>query len=191
MLGGQRVNRALAQPGAYPNADKRGADFHAAMEACDGLDGVDRRPDQQPGGVQCHVRPGDGHVGGTPLRCPGGADTGDTCLSDVQIAAVQAMNAPAQFAFPLASGEKEYPGYNVWGADLGITSASPVRADVVTFLALGSSAPGDADADHGALHQPAAGPVDQVHRSRAIPTFDSLSLDPENPGPLGAAGSAS
>ena len=55
------------------------------------------------------------------------ADTGDSCLSDAQIAAVRTMNAPARFAFPLARGNKEYPGYNVWGADLGITSASPVE----------------------------------------------------------------
>ena len=50
------------------------------------------------------------------------------------------MNAPARFAFPLARGNKEYPGYNVWGADLGMTSASPVQPTVV-FLNLGSAQP--------------------------------------------------
>jgi feruloyl esterase len=50
------------------------------------------------------------------------------------------MNAPARFAFPLARGNKEYPGYNVWGADLGITSSSPVQPTVV-FLNLGSAQP--------------------------------------------------
>jgi feruloyl esterase len=76
----------------------------------------------------------------SPLRCPGGVDSGDTCLSDAQIAAVRTMNAPARFAFPLARGNKEYPGYNVWGADLGITSSSPVQPTVV-FLNLGSAQP--------------------------------------------------
>ena len=32
-------------------------------------------------------------LGGAPLRCAGGADTGDNCLSDAQITAVKALNA--------------------------------------------------------------------------------------------------
>ncbi|MFX5622719.1 tannase/feruloyl esterase family alpha/beta hydrolase, partial [Acinetobacter baumannii] len=35
-----RITRALAQPGAYPNAAKRRALFDASMQACDTLDGV-------------------------------------------------------------------------------------------------------------------------------------------------------
>jgi hypothetical protein len=41
------------------------------------------------------------------LRCPGGADTGDTCLSDPQLAVIQAahttMNLPYKLADPNAA----------------------------------------------------------------------------------------
>jgi feruloyl esterase len=50
------------------------------------------------------------------------------------------MNGPAHFGFPLARGNKGYPGYNVWGADLGMTWASPVQP-TVAFLNLASAQP--------------------------------------------------
>ena len=36
------------------------------------------------------------------LRCPNGADTGDTCLSDAQIRAVQAINSSYKPGFAIA-----------------------------------------------------------------------------------------
>ena len=45
------------------------------------------------------------------VRCPGGKDTGDTCLSDAQIAAVNAVHAPVRFPFPLANGWTSMPGW--------------------------------------------------------------------------------
>jgi len=140
MLGGQVATLALAKPGAYLNANKRLALFQSAMQACDHLDGlIDGLVNNQ---AACNATfdPATAMVNAAPLRCLGGVDSGDTCLSDAQIAAVRTMNAPARFAFPLARGNKEYPGYNVWGADLGITSLSPVQPTVV-FLNLGSAQP--------------------------------------------------
>lgn len=181
LLGGHRSNIALAQPGAYPNVPKRALVYKAAMEACDALDGV------QDGLIsnqkQCNARfdPALATVGGAALRCAGGADTGDHCLSDAQIRALQVMNTDTVFDFPLASGETRYPGYNVWGADLGITSnPSPVQP-TVTFLALGTAAP--------AMPVPRTAPyisvlVDQWIKYSVTrdPGFNSLLLDPENPG---------
>jgi hypothetical protein len=140
MLGGQVATLALAKPGAYPNANKRLALFQAAMQACDGLDGVVDGLVSNQAACNATFNPATADLLGTPLRCAGGADLGDTCLSDAQIAAVRTMNEPARFAFPLARGNKEYPGYNVWGADLGMTLASPVQA-VVAFLNLNAAQP--------------------------------------------------
>ncbi len=182
LLGGHRSNIALAQPGAYPNTPKRALVYRAAMEACDGLDGVADGliSDQR----QCNARfdPATATVGGAALRCAGGADTGDTCLSDAQIRALKVMNSDTVFNFRLASGETRYPGYNVWGADLGITSNTSAVQPVVTFLALGTTAP--------TMPMPRSAPyisvlVDQwikysVTRDAG---FNSLLLDPENPGP--------
>lgn len=182
LLGGHRTNIALAQPGAYPNTPKRALVYRAAMEACDALDGVldGLISDQR----QCNARfdPATATVGGAPLRCAGGADTGDTCLSDAQIRALNVMNTDTVFNFTLASGETRYPGYNVWGADLGITSnPSPVQP-VVTFLALGTTAP--------TMPMPRSAPYISVLVDQWIKYsitrdagFNSLLLDPENPGP--------
>jgi len=140
MLGGQVATLALSKPGAYLNANKRLALFQSAMQACDALDGLIDGLISNQGACNATFDPATAMLITSPLRCPGGVDSGDTCLSDAQIAAVRTMNAPARFAFPLARGNKEYPGYNVWGADLGITSSSPVQPTVV-FLNLGSAQP--------------------------------------------------
>jgi feruloyl esterase len=51
------------------------------------------------------------------LRCPNGTDTGDTCLSDAQIAAVETLHRPFEFGFPVANGVTSYPGWNYGGED--------------------------------------------------------------------------
>ncbi len=181
LLGGHRASRALAQPGAYLNQAERVPLYNAALEACDGMDGVVDGLISNQDACNADFDPAIARVGGRPLRCAGGADTGDDCLSDAQLAAVKAMNQATRFNFALASGETEYPGYNMWGADLGMPTPSPVQP-TVTFLALGTTAP--------ANPMPRTAPyvsvlVDQWIKYSVTrnPGFDSLTLDPENPGP--------
>jgi feruloyl esterase len=140
MLGGQVASIQLAKPGAYLNAAKRLALLQSAMQACDHLDGVIDGLVSNQAACNATFDPATAMLNASPLRCSGGADTGDTCLSDAQIASVRTMNSPARFAFPLDRGNKEYPGYNVWGADLGIPSLSIV-GPTVAFLNLASSQP--------------------------------------------------
>ena len=119
-------------------------------------------------------------VDGAPLRCPAGADTGDHCLSDAQITAMNVINTPTRLDY-LASGETQHPGYNIWGADTGIyTWKTPVQP-VVDFLAFNRSAP--------TLPMPADAPYISIYTDQWIkyhvtrdPHYNSLSLDPENPG---------
>jgi feruloyl esterase len=47
------------------------------------------------------------------IRCASGADTGDTCVSDAQIATLHQMHMPTKFGFALANGWSEFPGYGV------------------------------------------------------------------------------
>lgn len=180
LLAGQRLTRTLAQPGAYPNQAKRGVVYNAAMEACDGLDGVMDGLISNQNACNATFDPDTATVGGQPLRCAGGADTGNNCLSDVQIAALKSMNLDTRFNFTLASGETHYQGVNVWGADLGMLTPSAVQP-VVTFLALGTTQP--------AMPMPRTAPYASVLLDQWIkysvtrdPNFDSLTLDPENPG---------
>lgn len=176
MLGGQAATLELAKPGAHPNPNKRLALYQAALQACDALDGVADGIVSHQAACERVFDPRRARLNGLPLRCAGGADLGDTCLSDAQIAAVTAMNEPVRFAFPLAHGGRGYPGYNVWGADLGMTWVSPVQPTIV-FLNLGTSQP--------ANPMPATAPyisqqLDQVLKNMITrdQVFDPLSFDP-------------
>jgi feruloyl esterase len=184
LLAGQRVTRALAQPGAYPNTPKRLLVRDAALEACDALDGVEDGLIANQ--LQCNAifDPATATLNGAPVRCAGGADTGDTCLSDAQITALKVVDTPTKFNFHLASGETQYPGNNVWGSDLGITSNPSALQPVVTFLAFGTTQP--------TMPMPTTAPYVSVLIDQWIkysvtrdPSFDSMTLDPENPGPWG------
>lgn len=182
ILGGHRMNRALAQPGAYPNTPKRVVIFQAAMQACDALDGVTDGVISNQQLCNATFDPSTAMLNGQPVRCAGGADTGDTCLSDAQITALKTIDTPSNFNFLLASGETQYPGYNVWGADLGITSNPSSLQPTVTFLAFGTTQP--------TMPMPTTAPYISVMADQWIkyfvtrdPSFNSLNLDPENPGP--------
>jgi feruloyl esterase len=76
----------------------------AALAACDKMDGL--QDGVLADYLSCNAGPAT-----KALRCPGGADTGDTCLSDKQIAFVAAIRSPFHYAFPLANGQTEYPGF--------------------------------------------------------------------------------
>jgi hypothetical protein len=174
-LGQLTATEAFAAPGAFLDAAKRGVLFSAALAACDALDGVSDGVISNVQGCQATFDP-------TSVRCAGGADTGDTCLSDAQLAALNTMNSPMPFNFELASGETSYPGYNVFIADTGIPSASPFEA-IVTELALGSVQP--------AFPITAAMMFDGQISDSFIrytvtddPTFDSLTFNTSNPGPF-------
>ncbi|NUZ05289.1 tannase/feruloyl esterase family alpha/beta hydrolase [Piscinibacter koreensis] len=182
LLAGQKVNRMLSQPGAYPSLAKRGLLLQASLQACDGLDGVvDGVVSNQ---VKCNATfdPATATINGAPLRCPGGADTGNTCLSDLQIQVLKTFERPTRFNFRLASGETEYPGFNVWGSDLGRTTTSPLQP-TINFLAWGSVAPGEPMPTSGGPYVGLF--LDQFVKYAVTrdPNFRSLTLDPENPGP--------
>lgn len=51
------------------------------------------------------------------LRCPDGADTGDTCLSDAQLLVLKASYGPTVMPFPLANGLTTYPG-RLYGGEI-------------------------------------------------------------------------
>jgi feruloyl esterase len=179
MLGGQAGTLALAKPGAYPNVAKRVAVLTAAMQACDALDGATDGLISNQAACNVQFDPSTAMLNGAPLRCAGGADSGDNCLSDAQITALKAINTPVRFGFALGSGETGYPGYNVWGADLGIATGTAV-APTVAFLNFASTAP--------ANPMPATAPyisqqLDGVLKNMIArdSTFNPLSFDPLGP----------
>jgi hypothetical protein len=180
LLQGQRIMRAMAAPGAYPNQKKRKVIYDAAMTDCDELDGI-------ADGIISNQTACNAIFNPNVVRCPGGADTGDTCLSDAQIEALNIYNTPANFNFPMASGLQSFPGCNVWGADLGVTQADAegyALQGVVVFLTLGTVQP---KIPMPLFTTPYLGPfMDQFMKYAVVRdptgTFNTLSIDPENPG---------
>lgn len=81
----------------------------AVRAACDKADGSDDALVQDP--VACKAA-----FKVETLRCAGGK-TGDQCLNEAQIAAVNTLHATYKFPFPLANGLDDYPGWGVSGED--------------------------------------------------------------------------
>lgn len=181
-----RITRELAKPGAYPSRAKRKVLYDASLAACDSLDGVTDGLISNVNACNASFNLATATLNGTPLRCVGGLDTGDACLSDAQIAAFNVTNTPLVLPYTLASGETTYPGFNTWGTDFGVPGNSALQPTVLT-LSLGTEQP--------------ANPMPLITATTSPPylstfwdqwvrffvtrdaTFNSLSLDPQNPGP--------
>jgi pimeloyl-ACP methyl ester carboxylesterase len=175
-----RIARALAQPGGYLSQAKRVLLYEASLEACDQLDGA---ADGVVSNVAaCNFDPSTATLKGRPLRCAGGADIGDSCLSDTQIATLRTYATPIDFQTPLASGEKQYPGYNIYGADLGRPGGNWVQG-LVTGLALGTDAPTTPVPEHAPSLN-----LFWDHWIRYFvardPEYDALGVDPQKLGVL-------
>ena len=100
-LASLHVGKALYGNGGagWINNNKRKRLVNAVLAACDGLDGLS---DGIIGNVSaCNAAFNINTVKAT-LRCTGGTDTGDSCLSDAQIAAVQKIASPYDLGFPIA-----------------------------------------------------------------------------------------
>ena len=81
-----RTAKALTAPGGAMSPAKVATLSNAVLAACDSLDNLADGVVSNP--QACTFDP-------QTLRCPGGLDTGDTCLSDPQLAAVASWTQPA------------------------------------------------------------------------------------------------
>ena len=178
-----RLSRAFAQPGAYPSLAQRKLLRQAALAQCDALDGLQDGLISNINACNAKFDPATAQYNGAPLRCASGGNEGDQCLSDAVIAALKVYNTAIVFNAPLGSGETQYPGFNVWGSELGEQGSSPLQP-TVNLLAMNTTAP--------ASPAPATVPYwamfwDQWVRYIVTrdPGFNSLSLDPQNPGAWG------
>jgi feruloyl esterase len=96
-LGSLNVGKALYAEGgaAWINPQKTKLIGEAVYAKCDALDGAKD-------GIISNVGGCNSAFDVSALRCPNGADTGDTCLSDAQIRAVQAINSSYKPGFMIA-----------------------------------------------------------------------------------------
>lgn len=97
---------AFTQPqfnGGTLSAAKVRTVANAVNTACDALDGL-------ADGVVNNYLACPARFSLDSLRCTGGTDTGDSCLSDPQLATLKAAYGPVQLPFALANGLTSYPG---------------------------------------------------------------------------------
>ena len=108
-----RTAKALTAPGGAMPPPKVATLANAVLAACDSLDNL---ADGVVSNLQaCHFDP-------QTLRCPGGLDTGNTCLSDAQLAAVASWTQPAAWAggaytnagWPLTGNESDPGAWGPW-----------------------------------------------------------------------------
>lgn len=93
-------------PGAWLTIGKQAFLKAKVMEACDALDGAVDGIVSNLNGCQASFDLGQ-------LRCTDGLDTGDSCLSDPQLAALRLAANPIEFSFPLAYGVTSIGPYPV------------------------------------------------------------------------------
>ncbi len=112
-----RTAKALAAPGGAFSPAKTALLAKHVREACDGLDGIVDGVISNPAACTAKV------VNITALRCAGGADTGDTCLSDAQLAVIKSWTTDAVFkgsntfrsrAYNLTGNEDDPGGFGIW-----------------------------------------------------------------------------
>ena len=107
------VNYQLPQfAGGAINAAKVRVLANYVNAACDALD-------NSADGVVSNYLACPARVDLQSLRCPGGNDTGNTCLSDPQLAVLKASYGPTVMPFPLANGLTTYPG-RLYGGEVQI-----------------------------------------------------------------------
>jgi hypothetical protein len=101
----------------------------AVRKACDQTGGADSSVVLNPVGCKATFRP-------ATLRCASG-ESGDTCLTDAQIKAIDTLHAVYKLPFPVANGLDDYPGWGVSGED------TPAFASTGGWMAwwLGAAAP--------------------------------------------------
>jgi hypothetical protein len=154
--------QVMSRPGAFPGPDKQTLVYNSVIAACDARDGVADRIISNPNGCDFNPR---------VLRCPTGADTGPTCLSDAQITSVVAASTPFSWRYPIASGERYYPGFP-------LLSGADMRTPYLGFGTTGPADPMPVTSGYGFQYW------DQwvKYFLTRDPGYNSLDVDPRHPG---------
>jgi feruloyl esterase len=114
------VARALAAPGGEFTNAKIALLAEHVRDACDGLDGIRDGIVSNP--VACTAK----KVNIAALRCAGGKDLGDGCLSDAQLAVVRAWTSDIRYVggtwvkgHPLTGNEDDPENFSLWASGGG------------------------------------------------------------------------
>lgn len=180
-LSNVQLGRALFQNGGagWINPAKTSLLLNTVMASCDKLDGLE---DGIISNLDACKAKSDATL--AALRCAGGADGGDACLSDAQLATVKMMASPLKLNYALANGVSQYGGYNIMAGmvfgppyssarNFGPNSAGPAAP---TYLAVGSGSAANAPNAY------VTGDQWIKYFITRNPSFNSLTVDPVTPG---------
>jgi feruloyl esterase len=114
------VARALAAPGGEFTKATIALIAQRVRSACDGLDGIRDGIVSNPAACTAKV------VNIASLRCAGGKDLGDDCLSDAQLAVIRAWTSDVRYAggayakgHPLTGNEDDPDNFGLWASGGG------------------------------------------------------------------------
>lgn len=115
------VAKALAAPGGAFNSAKTALLAQHVRDACDGLDGIRDGIVSNP--LACTAKA----LNIAALRCAGGRDLGDSCLSDAQLAVVTAWTSDVSYAMgayhgkghSLTGNEDDPDNFGLWASGNG------------------------------------------------------------------------
>lgn len=126
---------AYETPGGALDTAQQALLKSAVLKACDGLDGaVD--------GIVANTRACARAFKVETLRCPGGQAGGETCLSDVQIAALKDGAKPFAFAQPMPNGVRSVGPWPVFlGGDLDLWFGTGVAGSQQAFYRFDAARP--------------------------------------------------
>jgi len=114
--------------GGWMNTAKTATMAKFVSDTCDSLDGL-------ADGVISNYLACPARVNLDALRCPGGADAGDSCLSDAQIAVVKSMHSPYTLPFAVSNGATSYPAWPFYGNETTPDPLNPTWTRWVTGTA--------------------------------------------------------
>ena len=160
-MGSQRVAKALYDNGGggWINPTKVKTLVAAVYGACDGLDGVDDGIiSNLPGCNRAFTM----DTARATLRCEGGADTGDTCLSDAQLQTVAILDSPVSLRIPTTAGQTTYPKWPILeGATFlrNTLGATPTRSQPPAASDAFQLRPADATIRYVITRNPATDPL--------------------------------
>ncbi len=106
--------KAFMAEGAYVNPTEAAFLVSKVYEACDALDAAGDGIISNVAACRTATAPFKLLDASNPIRCMGGRDTGDACLSDAQLTALNAVDEPYETGFPVFSDDTGTAVFPKW-----------------------------------------------------------------------------
>lgn len=114
-----KIAQSFLAPGGFINVEKSTMLSIAMFKQCDADDGVVDGIISNPQACTFNI---------ASVRCEGGVDSDNTCLSDAQLKTYAAITSPLKTNFSFANGIQQVPGFTLFGPDFSPSFPAPLGA---------------------------------------------------------------